>query len=220
MPPDSSSPSALRRRIISFLTVVLTILLAGNALAAATWNYFWPVPHMGLWIALSFVLTIGFVAASILGRFTYGWWLNMTYRICAVWLGLLNYFLFASFAAWILFYTTKLEPRCIGSICFGSAIAVTLYGLANAAWLRVTNVTVYLPNLPEAWRGRSVALVTDMHLGNVRGVAFTRRVVSKLKSRRADAIFISGDMFDGPEADFAALVEPWKEISGTVPNGA
>jgi len=52
-----------------------------------------------------------------------------------------------------------------------------------------------------------------MHLGNVRGAGFTRRVVERLEQLRPEAVFISGDMFDGVKADFDALVEPWKRLS-------
>jgi predicted MPP superfamily phosphohydrolase len=55
--------------------------------------------------------------------------------------------------------------------------------------------------------------VTDLHLGNVRGARFTRRVVAKLQSLQPDAVFISGDLFDGPAANPDALVEPWEKLS-------
>jgi uncharacterized protein len=216
MPPDSSSPRRLRRRIISFLTVVLSILLAGNAFVCLTWNHFCKVPVMPLWIGFSFVLTLAFVATSILGRFYSSAFLNFAYRISAVWLAFLNYFLFAAMAAWILLGVTRLEPRWIGAICFGGAVLVTIYGLANASWLRVTHVTVKLANLPDVWRDGTVALVTDMHLGNVRGAGFSRRIVARLEQLRPALVCISGDLFDGPEADFDALLEPWKKISATM----
>jgi predicted MPP superfamily phosphohydrolase len=58
-----------------------------------------------------------------------------------------------------------------------------------------------------------VALVTDLHLGNVRGAGFACRVVAKLRELQTDAVFISGDLFDGAKADLDALLEPWKGLS-------
>ena len=78
----------------------------------------------------------------------------------------------------------------------------------NANRLRVTRISVNLSNLPSAWRGRKVALVTDLHLGSVRSARFASRVVAKLQSLQPAAVFISGDMFDGPEARPDALVAP------------
>lgn len=111
----------------------------------------------------------------------------------------------------------RADPQLIVAVVFGLAFVASVYGLVNAAWIRITRITVNLPNLPEAWRGRSAALVTDLHLGNVRGRAFTRRVVGKLQRLQPDAVFISGDMFDGTEADLHGLVAPWNKLS--VPRG-
>jgi len=41
--------------------------------------------------------------------------------------------------------------------------------------------------------------------------------IAKLQSLQPDAVFISGDLFDGPQANPDALVEPWKKLS--VPAG-
>jgi predicted MPP superfamily phosphohydrolase len=72
---------------------------------------------------------------------------------------------------------------------------------------------VNLSNLPAAWLGRNVALVTDLHLGSVRGARFASRVVARLQSLQSNAVFISGDLFDGPEANPDTLVELWKKLS-------
>ena len=40
---------------------------------------------------------------------------------------------------------------------FGLALLAILYGLANAATLRVNRITVKLPGLPASWRGRVAA---------------------------------------------------------------
>jgi predicted MPP superfamily phosphohydrolase len=105
------------------------------------------------------------------------------------------------------------EPKAIAEVFFGAAMLVSIYGLVNANRLRVTRITVKLSNLPAAWQGRNVALVTDLHLGNVRGAGFARRVVAKLQHLQPDAVFISGDLFDGTEANADALIAPWKKLS-------
>jgi hypothetical protein len=110
-----------------------------------------------------------------------------------------------------------MEPKIIADVFFGLAMLASLYGLVNANRLRVTPISVTLANLPAAWKGRTVALVTDLHLGSVRRAGFTRRVVAKLQSLEPAAVFISGDMFDGPEAGPDALVKPWEKLS--VPAG-
>jgi predicted MPP superfamily phosphohydrolase len=85
--------------------------------------------------------------------------------------------------------------------------------MVNAAWARVVRVTVKLPNLPEAWRGRTAAVVSDLHLGHVRNTWFLRRILRKLSQLRPDVLFIPGDMYDGTTANLEELAKPWPEFS-------
>lgn len=207
-----------RNRIPIFLAVVLTILFTANWFVWATWNHFWTGPGNVAWGLILPALTLTFIASMFLGWRFSGLWLRLMYRISAIGLGFLNFAFFASAAAWIvalvgLLLGLHIEPKIIATVFAGAVMLAGLYGLVNGSWLRVTRVTVKLPNLPAAWIGRSVALVTDMHLGNVRGAGFTRRIVTRLQALNPDAVFISGDMFDGVTADFDALVEPWKALS-------
>ena len=93
------------------------------------------------------------------------------------------------------------------------ALLASLYGVVNAAWTRVSRVSVKLPNLPESWRGRVAALVTDTHLGHVRGSRFMRRIVTTLTRLRPDIVFIAGDMYDGTVARVRELAQPWARLA-------
>jgi predicted MPP superfamily phosphohydrolase len=208
----------LRSRIIRFVTVVLTILLAANWFVCATWNHFSGMTTVPAWEVIPPGLTLAFVVATFLGLRYSNFSLRLVYRISVVWLGVLNFSFFAACATWIVSAAAMLlpfyfQPKAIAETFFGMALLISIYGLINANRLRVTRVTVNLSNLPAAWRGRTVALVSDLHLGNVRGARFADRVVAKLRNLQPDAVFISGDLFDGTEADADALVEPWRKLS-------
>jgi hypothetical protein len=218
MDSDANPPRVSRRWIISFLVVFSSALLAATWFVCATWNHFWEIAAMPAWQIVLPVLSLAFIVTTVLGRRFSNAGLRLAYRACAIWLGVLNYGFFAAGAAWVFSAAVALLSLHVGrkgiaAAFFGGAMVTSLYGLFNASWLRVTRLTVKLPNLPENWRGRSVALVTDLRLGNVRGAGFTRRLVAKLRQLQAEAIFISGDMFDGSKADFDALLEPWNDIS-------
>jgi predicted MPP superfamily phosphohydrolase len=219
-PPVSRFSSA---RFAIFLSVLLTILLAANWFVWATWNHFWQSPGTAGWDFVLPALTVMFIASMFLGWRFSGLWLRLMYRVSAVGLGVLNFAVFGAAAAWIVSWACQLlslriESRFIAMTSAGAVALAALYGLVNASRLRVTRVTVKLAGLPVAWHGRSAALVTDMHLGNVRGASFTRRVVATLHDIRPHVVFIGGDMFDGVKADFRALLEPWKDL--TAPAGA
>jgi predicted MPP superfamily phosphohydrolase len=67
--------------------------------------------------------------------------------------------------------------------------------------------------VPAYWRGGTLALVADLHLGNGRGTRFARRAVAKLQQLQSDAVLISGDLFDGSKADLDATLKTWKGLS-------
>ena len=218
--PDSVTRGTrgLRSRIIFFVTVVLSILLAANWFVCATWNHFLEITAVPVWEIIPPGLTLAFVATTFFGRRHSNFGLRLVYRISAVWLGVLNFSFFTACAAWMALAAATLspvhfDPKAIAEVCFGTAMFISIYGLVNANRLRVTQITVNLPNLPAAWQGRTVALVTDLHLGSVRGARFAGRVVAQLQRLQPDAVFISGDLFDGPEANPDTLIEPWRKLS-------
>jgi hypothetical protein len=203
--------------------VFSTTLLAATWFVCATWNHFWRTASMPVWQIIFPAMTLLFVATTILGRRYSNLWLRLGYRISAIWLGVLNYSFFAAGAAWVFSAAAALlsfhiEPELIAATFLGGAMVTSICGLVNAYWLRVTRVTVKLANLPANWRGGTVALVADLHLGNARGTRFARRVVAKIQQLQPDAVLISGDLFDGSKADLDALIKPWKGLSA--PAGA
>jgi len=207
----SSKPRFLRSRIIWFLSMFSTILLAATWFVCATWDRFWQTASLPVWQIIFPALTLIFVATTILGRRYSNLWQRLGYRISAIWLGVLNYSFFAAGAAWgfsaaAALLSFHIEPKLIAAIFFGGATVTSIYGLANASWVRVTRLTVKLANLPADWRGGTLALVADLYLGNGRGARFTRRVVAKLQQLQADAVLISGDLFDGSKADLDRTV--------------
>jgi hypothetical protein len=198
--------------------VITSILLAANWFVGATWNCFWGISAMPAWETIPPGLTLAFVATTFLAHRYSNFGLRWVYRISAVWLGVLSFGFIAACAAWIVWTATlwlpfQVSSQVIAEICFGTGLLASIYGLVNASRLRVTRLTVNLPNLPPAWQGRQVALVTDLHLGNFRGAGFARRLVAKLQALQPHAVFISGDLFDGTEANHDALIEPWKHMS-------
>jgi predicted MPP superfamily phosphohydrolase len=82
----------------------------------------------------------------------------------------------------------------------------------NASLIRIRRITVPLAGLPEQWRGRKAALVSDVHLGHVHGAAFSRRIVRLIASTKPDMVLIPGDLFDGGKVDAAAVLAPFREL--------
>lgn len=213
--------SGVRARIPIFVSVIQSFLFLVHLAVYATWTYFWGAldySHAaGLRITLA-ILSVSFVAASLLAHRYFNPMIRAIYTIASVWLGLVSFFFLAACACWIVYgapllFGVHLEKRTIAAVCFGLGLLAGISAIVNAAWTRVVRVTVKLPNLPAAWRGRTAAVVSDLHLGHVRNSGFLRRIVRKLSSLRPDVLFIPGDMYDGTAVDLERLAIPWAEFS-------
>jgi len=215
----------IRTGLAGFVAVIQVVLYLTHFFIYETWTF---SPARGvaagpLWLKLTFgILSVSFLAASLLAfRYTNSG-LRMFYRAAAVWLGLLSFLFLAAVSSWIVFGIALLAGlganfHLIVEVLFGAALAVGVYGVFNASWTRITRITVRLANLPEAWRGRRAALISDLHLGHVRNGNFLRRMVAKILKEEPHAIFIAGDLYDGTLIDARRAAEPLSEL--TAPHG-
>jgi hypothetical protein len=212
------------RRLIGFIAAIQTVLFLAHFFLYKTWTSSTaPGATGGAWLKILLaVLSVSFVAASFLAfRYT-NTAVRVFYRAAAVWTGLLSFLFLAAVFAWIIFGVARLAGvewnfhRSVEAL-FGAALALGFAGVFNASWTRITRTTVRLANLPENWRGRKAALISDVHLGHVRNGSFLRRMVAKILKEEPDAIFIAGDLYDGTAIDAARAAEP---LSGlTAPHG-
>jgi predicted MPP superfamily phosphohydrolase len=215
----------LRRGIVGFIAVVQSVLFLTHFFLYKTWTFApdggqiggarWVAPVLG-------VLSVSFVAASLLAfRYTNAP-VRLFYRASAVWMGLLSFLLVAAIASWAVFgaaslFAVNLNFHRLVELLFAVAAAAGLYGVFNAGWTRVTRATVRLANLPAAWHGRKAALISDVHLGHVRNGRFLRRLIAKILNEEPDAIFIAGDLYDGTAIDAARAAAPLSAL--TAPHG-
>ncbi len=209
-----------RKRLIGFIVVLQSVLFLTHLFLYETWTFSSAESgsHQALWIKLALgLLSVSFIAASLLAfRYT-NTALRMFYRASAVWLGLLSFLFVAAIFSWIIFGVARLAGLVVDfhrtvELLFGTAVVVGLYGVFNASWTRITRTTVRLANLPARWRGRKAALISDLHLGHVRNGSFLRRMVAKILKEEPDAIFIAGDLYDGTAIDAGRAAQPLNKL--------
>src|SRR6516164_1104202 len=215
----------IRPGLVGFIAVVQAILCLAHLVLYETWTFsLTGVQTTGpLWLKMLLgILSVGFLAASLLAwRYT-GRVVRAIYKVAAVWLGLLSFLLVAAACSWIAFGAARLAGlhpnfHLVVELLFGTAAAASIYGVFNAGWTRITRTTVRLANLPEAWRGRKAALISDVHLGHVRNGSFLRRIVADVLKEKPDAVFIAGDLYDGTAIDARRAAEPLSQL--TAPHG-
>jgi predicted MPP superfamily phosphohydrolase len=211
----------MRKRLTPFILIIELVLLLTHFFLYRTWTFSSSHEEIygPLWLKLVIGgLSISFVAASLLAfRYTNPA-VRALYKGAAVWLGIFSFLFLAAVFSWIIFGAARLAGVAVNfhrvaEILFALALAVGAYGVFNAGWTRITRTTVRLANLPEAWRGRKAALISDLHLGHVRNGSFLRRMVAKILLEEPDAIFIAGDLYDGTAIDAVRAAQPLRALS-------
>lgn len=209
----------MRSRIIIAILIIQSFLFLVHWLIYATWIHFWPVQGStaSLFAVIFALLAMSFVVASLLAFRVNNLLVRGFYTVAGVWLGTVNFLTWSSILCWLTLGVTQmagvhLSRRGIVAFWFALAIAASLYGIVNASLVRVRHITVKLPGLPERWRGRRAALMTDTHLGHVRGHRFMTHILDRLRRLQPDIVFISGDLFDGTRVDHRQLIRSWKSV--------
>lgn len=212
-----------RKSFIGFIAVIQTILLLTHFFLYKTWTLGSSAVAENRWLAIILgVLSVSFVGASLLA-FSYTTApVRALYKASAVWMGFLSFLFLAAVLAWTVFGVANLAGLAVNfhrivQILFAIAATVGLFGLFNASWTRITRIRVRLEKLPETWRGRKAALVSDIHLGHVRNRNFLQRLVAKILREEPDLIFIAGDLYDGTAIDAHRAAEPLHQL--TAPHG-
>jgi hypothetical protein len=219
--------SILRAGAVFGVAFLQVILVSGHWFIYHTLVSFWP-PFLPMTpVGLEYlrgallVLSISFIIAAVLGYRYSNILVSLIYKIAAVWLGILNFLFWAACLCWIAAFLLGIATPgadvtarpWIGTVLFGAALLVSLYGFINAQRIRVHRTPVNLPNLPPAWRGRTALLVTDLHLGNINQSGFSKRIADIARRLDPSIIFLAGDLFDGSKADPELLASPLFDLA-------
>ncbi len=213
----------MRLGLPAFIGIFQSIVSIAHLFVLETWLRFGH-PATARVVTVAFLASsFSFVAASLL---TFRYWNAATrfvYRVAAVWLGIFNFLFLAAIGAWISFGAARLvglhpDQRTLTAAWFSLAVLAALWGLLNASVTRVKQVKVQLPNLPETWRGRTAAMISDLHLGHVRGPNFARNIVARIRQLRPAIVFLAGDLYDGAYADLDALAGPLRGLNAPLGN--
>jgi uncharacterized protein len=199
------------------VAVIVTVLLLAICFVVCTWASFLGVASVGWPVAVA-ILALGYIPVAILGFRLKNTLLRAIAIPTAVSVGLLSFAFMASVVCWILNGAIRalkipVANISIGYSVFDLALAAAVYGVVNAAIIRTSRYKVALQNLPDKWKGKTGVMVSDIHLGNIRSVGFSRKVAARVKALNPDVLFICGDMFDGALVDLEACAAPWAAIN-------
>lgn len=168
-------------------------------------------------LGLAFVLPIGFLFASALVHAWEHALARGVYFLFAFWMGAFVNLLLAALALLAATFIARLveldiyRPAVAGAL-LALALVVSVYGVWNAFHPIVKRISVTIPELPDAWRDKTIVHLSDIHLGPVYRADFLRNVVERTNALDPAAVMITGDLFDGMDGDLDGLVGPLGDI--------
>lgn len=126
-------------------------------------------------------------------------WLN---TISSIWLGILLYVFIASVIVALLillnyYFGFMIPVKIISGILIVLTLALITYGVINADNPRIVKWDVTSEKLSKDWSGKKIIMISDVHLGTMRGEGFLKKVVNKINKENPDIVFIVGDLIDG-----------------------
>jgi predicted MPP superfamily phosphohydrolase len=77
---------------------------------------------------------------------------------------------------------------------------------------RIKRVPITLARLPRTADRLKIAVVADIHVGEINGAAHVRRVVDMINDLEPDVVAVVGDTVDGSVADLSVVTAPLREL--------
>jgi predicted MPP superfamily phosphohydrolase len=210
---------AMSRGLLLLITLVQTIIAIGHILVylTATFAFLVPREHQWFWMGVTALLSVWFVVITVVSMRGYSRITSWCYIAAALWMGTLSLLVWASVLFWLiwnaaLFVDVTLDARLVYGLLAASALMASAYGAIHALKTRIVRFQITLPNTPAPWRGRTIALVSDMHLGMVFGARALKRLASLLNREKPDLVCIAGDLFDGTPFAAEAIAKGLTEL--------
>jgi predicted MPP superfamily phosphohydrolase len=206
-------------RFLVFISIVTAILalasfyIGARFIAASPWA----ASHAGtVWLSLAL-----FVALQFLGPYLYRVFpdhlnrLFILHWVIYVSLGIFGCLLLYSLAADVLVFVSRLvlgagnADEVAFMAVLAMVLATVLIGFVQAvAGPKVYRIGIELARLPRPFEGFRIVQITDLHLGPMLGVKYTRNVARIANTLDADLVALTGDFVDGARSTLAPAVDP------------
>ncbi len=189
-----------KRWLFPPLSILIFLLIVLAAVSVRRWFHLvWPgLPGAVFWpiyVVLPLCIGISYmIPRSTLSR--------VLHCIGECYLGFFIYMSTAAIAlqlvhliAWLAGCSFYDRGRCIaGFVVLAVTVAIYLYGVINAFFLRETRYEIELDRPRDT--DLRVVLISDLHLGFTTGKNMANRIARKVNALNGDLVLIAGDLFD------------------------
>jgi predicted MPP superfamily phosphohydrolase len=145
-------------------------------------------------------------------RFWHNTLTELCFYLAMAWIALAVNLLLAADVGWLLIGLARLAGRSLDLKWFALvALALSVFFAAHGVWRarhpQLHRIEVTIKDLPQAWQGRSIVHLSDLHLGFIHGAGFMQQVAEKVNALEADMVLITGDLLDGMGGNVADYLD-------------
>ncbi len=127
----------------------------------------------------------------------------------AITMGILLYLLLSVALVDLIRLVSAFSPQTYGVLALSLTLLISTYGAWNASQLKVTSLEVPVKGLKETTK---VIHWSDLHLGHFRGKPHLDKIVEATNQQPVEAVFLTGDLFDGRIHLNPEVLEPLKKL--------
>lgn len=210
----------MNQKMIFFLFLILVAYLGIHYFVFRSSLFFFKIGDsklQGVFFAAVAFLAFSFIGSTFLVHFTDNVFARGFYLFSGVWVGLLINLFLASLVVWVFCWLVKIigpscDYRTAAYTMYFLAFAVSVWGVWNVYNPIVRQIDVKIEGLPDNWKGKTVVQLSDVHLGNVLRANYMEKLAKKVDGLNPEAIFLTGDIFDGVGSDLAGFITPLNHI--------
>ena len=207
-----------------FLSLFVALLVVGHYFVFQTIRFSFGQRHLfsrrTLWL-LTLAIPAFSIGAVLLNHHFSNLFSRGLYLAVGFWLGNLAHLIFFFLGGWLVWFFGKKIGRSLNKRFFFGlaflALIFSVWGAWQAQQPAIREVEVEIENLPNYWDQKRVAQLSDLHLGDALGEKYLDKIISKTNQCSPEAVFITGDLFDGQEEKlegFSLRLEEIKAPSG------
>ncbi len=203
--------------VLILILAVFVFLIVNSGVFTYKWlkTVFEKISPKIFGIAFGFVMTlivVLFILSRLPNTFIPRFLLKLSHQALGVFI---YYILFVNLVALVfvivkaLKLLEKFKPKTVSiaalSVCAVLIIGLSAYGIINAGRIDTVKYTVTLNGQKsDNVKGFKIALVSDLHLGQVIDAQHLEKVVKEINKTNPDMVCFAGDIFDG---DMTAVVD-------------
>ena len=205
---------------IIFFAASMSGLLAGQVFFWYIFIRFFHIVSLYFQVIVAVILFGLFLNAIVSSYIIHKWenrWTRCYYIFSVFWIGLsINLCLVSALiailklASWT--FVFSLPDIFLKVLFLGGALFLTIVGVYRAWFPQIKEYVVEIKDLPEAWHNKTIVQLSDVHLGAIYRKKFFSGLIDKINALEPEAVFITGDLFDGMEADFSWLKHPFTNL--------